>query len=81
MDPAVQAEIRAAAERSVLDPSWSDTPVSVGALNTFANAFYRCGDYDGARALVRRIGSRRSEAGWMYTPLAGQVFAKLSPRP
>ena len=73
----VRDEIRAAAERSVFARGFEDDLVTVPALNAFAMGLGMFGDEEGARAIVRRLGTRRTEFPWAYYVDPDAVYGEL----
>jgi hypothetical protein len=75
--PDVQEEIMQAANRSVFADGFVDDMVGVQALNLFAFAFHRGGADAPAKALVQRLGTRRTEFPWAYLIKGPGMYAKL----
>ena len=73
----VRDEIRAAAERSVFADGFEDDLRTVPALNAFAMGLGMFGDEEGARALVQRLGTRRTEFPWAYYVDPDTVYGAL----
>ncbi|MFD6417996.1 hypothetical protein [Streptomyces sp. NPDC060194] len=71
--PAVQAELREAADRSILHPAYERRPGWQGDFNTFAMALHLAGE----RHTVRRVFQALDGAytGWNYLADAEKVFA------
>jgi hypothetical protein len=72
----VRAELKAAADASVLHPAYAPTETPCLALNTFAMALWLAGDPATAAALFRRLGDRPTSLPWGYAGNAGKVFAR-----
>ncbi len=72
----VLAELKQAADASVLHPAYAPTESPYIALNSFAMAFWLAGDHDSAGEMFRRIGDRPTQFPWAYAGNPGQVFAK-----
>ena len=72
----VVAELRRAADASVLHPAYAPTESPHGALNSFAMAFWIAGDREAAGEMFRRIGDQPTRFPWAYAGDPGQVFAK-----
>jgi len=64
--PDIQAELRAAAERSVLHPAADLRPGWPLYFNTFAMAFANAGDQPAAAAVFSRLGDRITDHPWQY---------------
>jgi hypothetical protein len=74
-DPAVLAELRAAADASVFHPGFAPTSSPYPALNAFAMAFWLAGDKPAAARLFERIGDHATRAPWQYRGEPEKVFA------
>lgn len=66
LDPGVQAEVRAAASRSVWSPRFPADAASWGDRNVFAFCFSLMEDHQAALAQMELIGSRITETPWHY---------------
>ncbi|MFF1819657.1 hypothetical protein ACFVWG_20315 [Kribbella sp. NPDC058245] len=66
--PDVQAELRAAAERSVLHPAADLRPGWPLYFNTFAMAFAQAADHPAAAAVFSRLGDQITTHPWQYVP-------------
>ncbi|MET7278907.1 hypothetical protein ABZS29_11810 [Kribbella sp. NPDC005582] len=64
--PDVQAELRAAADRSVLHPAAELRPGWPLYFNTFAMAFANAGDRPAAAAVFSRLGDQSTDFPWKY---------------
>ena len=74
----VREEIQEAARRSVFSDAFADELPSVFAMNVFAMGLHLWGDPEGALALVRRLGRRRTEFPWVFLYAdPGVVYGEL----
>ena len=73
----VREDIAAAARRSVFADGFDDDVVTVPALNVFAVGLLLTGDEEGARALVQRLGTRRTGFPWPYFEDPDREYGEL----
>jgi hypothetical protein len=74
--PEVRAELREAAQGSVLHPAYTPTVPPYPALNAFAMAFWLAGDFASGHDLFQRIGDHPTRFPWAYAGDPGRVFAR-----
>lgn len=79
-DEAVQAEIRAAADRSVRSPLYAGGVVDPVDRNPFAMCFYLMRDYDAQLEQMRLIGPHITAAPWQYQGRAGRAYERARQR-
>lgn len=73
----VLEEIWDASKRSVLVDGFTDDLTTAYALNVFAMALNLFGDEVGAKAIVQRLGTRRTEFPWVYLADPDGVYGEL----
>ncbi|WP_430782359.1 DUF4034 domain-containing protein [Actinoplanes sp. G11-F43] len=77
--PLVRADLRTAAEQSILHPAFTRTPGWASRANTFAMALHMAGEYQYAAHVFDLIGDHVTEWPWFYRTLFGspaRTFAK-----
>ncbi|WP_157597409.1 hypothetical protein [Streptacidiphilus rugosus] len=72
----VRAELKAAAQASVLHPAFAPTESPYVALNAFAVAFWLAGERASATEMFRRIGDHPTRFPWAYVGDPARLFAK-----
>ena len=75
-DPAVRAELREAAERSIFHPSYVARPGWVGVHNHFAFALSFAGEHAAAARAFAPLGDLVSEYPWAYLGQPGKAFTE-----
>jgi hypothetical protein len=79
--PEVNAELREAADRSILHPAYQPGPENAGCRNKFAFAFALGGDTEYGRRAFEVLGDAATEYPWAYlSGEAGAVFLRLRAR-
>ncbi|HWS32429.1 MAG TPA: DUF4034 domain-containing protein [Actinoplanes sp.] len=76
--PRVRAELRAAAEKSVLSPAFVRAPGWASRANTFAMTLHMAGEYPHAARVFEVIGDHVTDWPWSYRTLIGSPARKFA---